>query len=108
MWPSRMPSTTVKPCEISAASTLRFHLFRGGVKSGVPNMKEIIPEAWMWRHLWLHRSTLLAALFAPWWNAAAWLVALGLLLQGMLLEYALLIAIAVYRRTLERIKVDLP
>jgi hypothetical protein len=103
-----MPSTTVKPCEISAASTLRFHLFRGGVKSGVPNMKEIIPEAWMWRHLWLHRSTLLAALFAPWWNAAAWLVALGLLLQGMLLEYALLIAIAVYRRTLERIKVDLP
>lgn len=47
-----------------------FHLFRGGVKSGVPNMKEIIPETWMWRHLWLHRSTLIAALFAPWWNAA--------------------------------------
>ncbi len=85
-----------------------FHLFRGGVKRGIPNMKEIIPEAWMWRHLWLHRSTLLAALFAPWWNAAAWLVALGLLLQGMLLGYALLIAIAVYRRTLERIEEDLP
>jgi hypothetical protein len=85
-----------------------FHLFRGGVKRGVPNMKEIIPEAWMWRHLWLHRGTLLAALFAPWWYPAAWLVALGLLLQGMLLGYALLIAIAVYRRTLERIVGDTP
>jgi hypothetical protein len=85
-----------------------FHLFRGGVKSGVPNMKEIIPETWMWNHLWLHRGTLLAALFAPWWNEAAWVVALGLLLQGMLLGYALLIAIAVYRRTLERIGKDLP
>lgn len=85
-----------------------FHLFRGGVKSGVPNMKEIIPENWMWRHLWLHRSTLLAVLFAPWWNGAAWLVALGLLLQGMLLGYALLTAIAVYRRTLGRIEEDLP
>ena len=80
-----------------------FHLFRGGVKRGVPNMKEIIPETWMWRHLWIHRGTLLAALFAPWWNPAAWLVALGLLLQGMLLGYALLTAIAVYRHTLERI-----
>jgi len=85
-----------------------FHLFRGGVKRGVPNMKEIIPEVWMWRHLWLHRSTLLAALFAPWWNAASWLVALGLLLQGLLLGYALLIAIAVYRRTLGRIVKDAP
>ncbi|KXS32788.1 MAG: hypothetical protein AWT59_1110 [Candidatus Gallionella acididurans] len=80
-----------------------FHLFRGGVNSGVPNMKEIIPETWKWRHFWLHCSTLLAALLAPWWNAATWLVALGLLLQGMLLEYTLLIAISVYRRTLERI-----
>ena len=85
-----------------------FHLFRGGIKRGIPNMKEIIPETWMSRHLWLHRSTLLAALFAPWWNAAAWLVAFGLLLQGMLLGYALFIAIAVYRRTLERIGEDLP
>lgn len=84
-----------------------FHLFRGGVKRGVPNMKEVIPEAWMWRHLWLHRGTLLAALFAPWWNAAAWMVALGLLLQGLLLGYALLVAIAVYRRTLERFGKDL-
>jgi len=85
-----------------------FHLFRGGVKSAVPNLKEIIPETWKWRHLWLHRSTLLAALFAPWWNAAAWLVTFCLLLEGMLLGYALLIAIAVYRRTLERIELDTP
>lgn len=81
-----------------------FHLFRGGVKTGVPNMKEIIPEPWMWRHLWLHRGTLLAALFAPWWYAAAWVVALGLLLQGVLLGYALFTAIAIYRRTLERLE----
>ncbi len=81
-----------------------FHLFRGSVKTGVPNMKEIIPEPWMWRHLWLHRCTLLAALLAPWWGAAAWLVALGLLLQGVLLGYALLTAISVYRRTLVRLE----
>ena len=78
-----------------------FHLFRGGVKRGVPNMKEIIPEHWMWRHLWLHRGTVLAAVFAPWWIAAAWLVSLGLLLQGMLLGYALITAISVYRGTLK-------
>lgn len=84
-----------------------FHLFRGRIKSGVPNMKEIIPEYWMWRHLWLHRSTLLAALFAPWWNAATWLVALGLLLQGILLGYAHVIAITVYRRAYKRIEEDL-
>ena len=83
-----------------------FHLFRGGVKTGVPNMKEIIPEPWMWRHLWLHRGTLLAALFAPWWSAAAWLVALGLLLQGVLLGYALFTAISVYRRTLARLNAN--
>ncbi|MCR4304282.1 MAG: hypothetical protein NUV63_08700 [Gallionella sp.] len=77
-----------------------FHLFRDGIKSGVPNMKQIIPEIWMWRHLWLHRGTLLAVLFAPWWKAAAWSVALGLLLQGMLLGYALFTAISAYRRTL--------
>jgi len=81
-----------------------FHLFRGGIKRGVPNMKEIIPETWMWRHLRLHRGTLLATLFAPWWKEAAWLVALGLLLQGILLGYSLLIAIKVYRRTLARIE----
>lgn len=85
-----------------------FHLFRGGAKSGVPNMKEIIPETWMWRHLWLHRSTLLAALFAPWCNAAAWLVAVGLLLQGLLLGYTQIIAITVYRCAYRRIEEDLP
>ncbi|MDO8989730.1 MAG: hypothetical protein Q7U91_08855 [Sideroxyarcus sp.] len=85
-----------------------FHLFRGGVKSGVPNMKEIIPEPWMWRHLWLHRATLLAALCAPWWGAAARLTALGFLLQGLLLAYALFAAISVYRRTLARLEQTQP
>ncbi len=84
-----------------------FHLFRGGanaIKVGVPNMKEIIPEPWMWRHFWLHGGTLLAALLAPLWNAAAWLVTLGLLLQGVLLGYAVLTGISVYRRTARRIE----
>jgi hypothetical protein len=81
-----------------------FHLFRGGMMVGVPNMKEIIAEPWMWRHLRLHRGTLLVALFAPWWHAAAWLLALGLLLQGLLLGYALLGAISVYKRTLANIR----
>ena len=80
-----------------------FHLFRGGMKSGVPNMKEIIPEPWMWRHLWLHTGTLLAALLAAYWKVAAWLVMLGLSLQGVLLGYAVLTGIAVYSRTLKRI-----
>jgi len=84
-----------------------FHLFRGGAKAiqaGVPNMKEIILEPWIWRHFRLHIVTLLAALLAPWWDAATWLVMLGLLLQGILLGYATFTGIAVYRRTLERIK----
>ena len=81
-----------------------FHLFRGGVKTGVPNMKAIIPEPWMWRHLWLHSGTLLAALLAPWWVAAAWLVMLGLLLEGILLGYAVFTGIKVYRRVLNRIE----
>ncbi|OGS98443.1 MAG: hypothetical protein A3F73_09420 [Gallionellales bacterium RIFCSPLOWO2_12_FULL_59_22] len=81
-----------------------FHLFRGGVKTGVPNMKEIILEPWMWRHLWLHGSTLAAALLAVWWNAAVWLAALGLLLQGVLLSYGIFTGIAVYRRTLRKIE----
>lgn len=81
-----------------------FHLFRGGMNVGVPNMKEIMPEPRMWRHLWLHRGTLAVALFAPWWHAAAWLLALGLLVQGVLLGYALLGAIAVYRHTLAAIR----
>ena len=84
-----------------------FHLFRGGVsavKAGIPNMKEIIPERWMWWHLWLHGSTLLAALLATWWDMAAWLVMLGLLLQGVLLGYAIFTGISVYRNTLRRIE----
>jgi hypothetical protein len=81
-----------------------FHLFRGGVKAGIPNMKEIIPERWMWRHLWLHLGTLLAALCAPWWMTAVWLLALGLLLQGIVLGYALFTAVKVYRRTLVRLE----
>ncbi len=81
-----------------------FHLFRGGLSTAVPNMKQIIPEPWIWRHLWLHRGTLLAALLAPWWSAAAWLTMLGLLLQGALLCYAIITGIAVYRRTLRKIE----
>ncbi len=88
-----------------------FHLFRGGVKSvkvGVPNMKEIIPEPLMWRHLRLHSATLVAALLAPWWNAAGWVVMLGLLLQGTLLGYGVYTGIAVYRRTLRKIEQSSP
>jgi hypothetical protein len=81
-----------------------FHLFRGGLKTGVPNMKEIIPEPWMWRHFWLHGATLLAALLAVWWMAAAWLVMLGLLLQGALLGYGIFTGIAVYRRVYRKIE----
>jgi len=84
-----------------------FHLFRGGasaVKAGIPNMKEIIPERWMWWHLWLNGGTLLAALLATWWDIAAWLVTLGLLLQGILLGYAIFTGISVYRITLKRIE----
>jgi hypothetical protein len=85
-----------------------FHLFRGGVKTNVPNMKEIIREPWMWRHLWLHGGTLLAALLAVWWSAAAWLAALGLLLQGILLSYGIFTGIAVYRRVLRKIEQTSP
>ncbi|MCX7192320.1 MAG: hypothetical protein NTY60_01610 [Proteobacteria bacterium] len=77
-----------------------FHLFRGGIKKGVPNMKEIIPEIWMWRHLWLHIATLLATLLTCIWNAAIHLAAFGLALEGLLLCFSLYTGIAVYRRTL--------
>ena len=80
-----------------------FHLFRGGVKKGVPNMKEVIPEPWMWRHLWLHIATLLAALMAFFWDSAAWLLIVGLSLQGMLLSFAIFTSIMVYRRTYQRL-----
>ncbi len=85
-----------------------FHLFRGGVKRAVPNMREIIPEHWMWLHLRLHRGTVLAAVFAPWWNVAVWFVSLGLLMQGMLLVYVLFTAISVYRRSLQRLEESSP
>ncbi|MBI5625843.1 MAG: hypothetical protein HY935_01380 [Nitrosomonadales bacterium] len=84
-----------------------FHLFRGGVnaiKVGIPNMKEIIPERWMWWHLKLHGGTLLAALLATRLDMAAWLVMLGLLLQGILLGCANFAGISVYRRTYRRIE----
>lgn len=81
-----------------------FHLFRGGSFHSIPNMKEIIPEPWTWRHLWLHVCTLFAALLAPWWIIAAWLLMLCLLLQGILLGYTLFNAIAIYRRTLSRLE----
>ena len=85
-----------------------FHLFRGGVKKGVPNMKSIIPEIWMWRHLQLHRITLLAILTAAVWNPASWLAITGLALQGVLLCYALYTAIAVYQRTLKNLAATWP
>jgi hypothetical protein len=81
-----------------------FHLFRGGVKKGVPNMKSIIPEVWMWRHLHLHRTTLLAILAASLWAPARDLAITGLALQGILLCYALFTAITVYQRTLKRLE----
>ena len=58
----------------------------------------------MWRHFWLHGGTLLAALLAPLWDAAARLTMVGLLLQGILLSYAVFTGISVYRRTLGRIE----
>ncbi len=85
-----------------------FHLFRGGANTGVPNMKEIIPEVWMWRHLTLHCATLLAALLQPLWNAAGWLVIPGLLLQGILLGYAVFTGISVYRRAAYGLNGSLP
>jgi hypothetical protein len=72
----------------------------GCVKAVFSNMKEIIPEPWMWRH----RSALLAALLAPLRDVAAWLVIIGLLLQGVLLNCAAFTRIPVYRHTLRHIK----
>jgi hypothetical protein len=81
-----------------------FHLFRGGTFHSIPNMKEIIPETWLWRHLWLHLATLLAALLAPFWMITAQILMLCLLLQGVMLGYTMYSAIAVYRRTLHRLE----
>jgi hypothetical protein len=81
-----------------------FHLFSGGSFHSIPNMKEIIPEPWVWRHLWLHLATLAAAIMAPFWMIAAQLLMLCLLLQGVLLGYTLFTAIAIYRRTRRRLE----
>ena len=84
-----------------------FHLFRGGASTAttrIPNMKEVIPEHWMWWHIKLHGGTLLAALLATWIDMAAWLVVFGLVLQGILLGFAILTGISVYHRTLIRIE----
>jgi hypothetical protein len=54
--------------------------------------------------MWRHRSALLAALLAPLRDVAAWLVIIGLLLQGVLLNCAAFTSIPVYRHTLRRIK----
>lgn len=81
-----------------------FHLFRGGVKHAIPNMKEIIPEPQMSWHFWLHAMTAISALFAPWWTCAAWAVSIGIVIQGLLLFYSLLTAVGMYRRTSMQIK----
>lgn len=83
-----------------------FHLFRGGMKSGVPNMKQIIPETWMWWHYRLHAGTLLTAMCAPFWMVAAWGVMLGLLLQGVLLGAGVFTAIAIYRKSFRLINLQ--
>lgn len=64
----------------------------------------LIAEPWIWRHLWLHLCTLMAALLAPCWMIAAQLLMLCLLLQSLLLAYTLFSAIAIYRRTLCRLE----
>jgi len=81
-----------------------FHLFRGGMKSGIPNMKQIIPENWMWWHYRLQLGTLLAFAGAPFWKWAAQAVMLGLLLQGLLLGAGVFTGIAVYRQNVRRLK----
>ena len=52
----------------------------------------------------LHIAVVLAALLATRWDMAAWVVTIGLLLQGVLLGYALFTGISVYRDTLRRIE----
>lgn len=81
-----------------------FHLFRGNSFHSIPNIREIIPEAWLWRHLWLHLVTLAAVLLAPFSMIAAQVFMLCLLLQGLLLAYSMTRAILIYRRTLYRLE----
>jgi len=83
-----------------------FHLFRGGMKTGVPNMKQIIPEKWMWWHYRLQLGTLLAAISTQFFNMVAWAVTLGLLLQGLLLATAIYTAIGVYRKNLSQLNLS--
>lgn len=72
----------------------------GCAKAIFSNMKELIPEPWIWQQ----RSALLAALLAPLRDVAAWLVIVGLLLQWVMLNCAVFTSIPVYRHTLRRIK----
>ena len=81
-----------------------FHLFRSATKTDIPNMKQIMPEAWMWRHLWLHGCTVIVAVLSLWWSSALWLLILCLVLQSLLFGYVLFGAIALYRRTLRQIE----
>lgn len=81
-----------------------FHLFRGGVKTGVPNMKEIIPERWMWWHWRLHLFTLIAVVAATFRDEAWWLAIFALGAQGVLLALGIYTGIGVYRRTLARLE----
>lgn len=74
-----------------------FHLFRGGMKRGVPNMKQIIPETWMWWHYRLQLISLVAVFCAPFWIWGARAFMLGLLMQGVLLATGIFTAITVYR-----------
>jgi hypothetical protein len=81
-----------------------FHLFRGGMKKEIPNMKDIIPDHLMSLHFWLHAATLLFAVLSPWWNTAAWIFSGGIVFQGILLFHNLFVATTVYRKTSMRIR----
>lgn len=80
-----------------------FHLFRGGVQKGIPNMKQIIPERWMRWHFHIQLATLLAATGVPFWPPAIHVLGLGLLGQGLLLGAAVFTAIRIYRIHLLRL-----
>ncbi|GAB1231641.1 hypothetical protein UT4_01070 [Ferrigenium sp. UT4] len=80
-----------------------FHLFRGGMQAGIPNMKQIIPARWMRWHYRVQLATLLAAAGVPFWPSASTALALGLLAQGLLLGAAVLTAWRIYRSHLRRL-----
>lgn len=83
-----------------------FHLFRSGTKIDFPNVKEIIPEQWKVRHLWLHGGTVTAAILSLWWDTAVWLLALCLTLEGLLFGWLLFVAIRIYRSILRLIELE--